>query len=118
MKYDTPTKTGKPYTSPITHGRRHNSNIQNKSNIYVLINQLIKPDKILLGCTILCLPSYQAQQSGKLTTIFNSCTVNSKINGTPKGVYLPISKLHSIYAIVNSLAHNNLWLCYHGQLGK
>ena len=25
----------------------------------------------------------------------------------PKGVYLPISKLHSILAVANSLAHNN-----------
>ena len=24
------------------------------------------------------------------------CTINSKIDGTPKGVYLPISKQHSI----------------------
>ena len=29
------------------------------------------------------------------------CTVNSKINGTPKGVYLPISKLHFNSAVVN-----------------
>ena len=28
----------------------------------------------------------------------------------PKGVYLPISKLHSILAVANLLAHNNLWL--------
>ena len=35
--------------------------------------------------------------------------INSKINGTPKGVYLPISKLHSILAVANLLAHNNLW---------
>ena len=31
----------------------------------------------------------------------------SKLNGTPKGVYLPISKLHSILAVANLLAHNN-----------
>ena len=30
------------------------------------------------------------------------CTINSKINGTP------ISKLHSILAVANLLAHNNL----------
>ena len=28
----------------------------------------------------------------------------------PKGVYLPISKLHSILPVSNLLAHNNLWL--------
>ena len=30
-------------------------------------------------------------------------TVNSKINGIPKVVYLPISKLHSISAVANLL---------------
>ena len=52
---------------------------------------------------------------------FNSrdqqCTVTSKINGTPKGVYLPISKLHSILAVANLLAHNNKsQICYCGQI--
>ena len=32
------------------------------------------------------------------------CTIYSKINGTHKGVYLPISKLHSILAVENLLA--------------
>ena len=30
----------------------------------------------------------------------------------PKGVYLPISKLHSILAILNLLAHNSLYYGY------
>ena len=31
----------------------------------------------------------------------------------PKGIYLPISKLHSILAVVNLLAHNNIsQICY------
>ena len=34
-----------------------------------------------------------------------------------KGVYLPISKLHSMLAVANSLAINNLWL-YHMQVAK
>ena len=34
----------------------------------------------------------------------------------PKGVYFPISKLHSISAVVNFLVHNNLGLCYYGQV--
>ena len=39
--------------------------------------------------------------------------MNSKINGTPKGVYLPFSKLQSILTVANLLAHNNIWLsCY------
>ena len=36
---------------------------------------------------------------------------------TPKGVYLPISKLHSILAVANLLAHINISpICYCGQL--
>ena len=35
-------------------------------------------------------------------------TMNNKINGTPKGVYLLISKLNSILAVANLLAHNNI----------
>ena len=34
-------------------------------------------------------------------------TIASKINVTPKDDYLPISKLHSIIAVANLLAHNN-----------
>ena len=45
------------------------------------------------------------------------CAITSKINGTPKGVYLPISKLHSILAVANLLAHNNKsQICYCGQI--
>ena len=34
-----------------------------------------------------------------------------------KGVYLPISKLHSILAVANLLAHNNIsHICYCGQI--
>ena len=43
------------------------------------------------------------------------CTFASKINGTSKGVYLPISKLHSIL-VVNFLAHDKIsQICYCGQ---
>ena len=34
----------------------------------------------------------------------------------PIGVYLPISKLHSILALANLLAHDNSWLCYYGHI--
>ena len=45
------------------------------------------------------------------------CTTASKINVTPKGVYLPIWKLHSILAVANLLAHNNKsQICYCGQI--
>ena len=44
-------------------------------------------------------------------------TIDSKINVTPKGVYLPLSKLHAILAVANLLAHNNKsQICYCGQI--
>ena len=46
------------------------------------------------------------------------CTITSKINSTPKEVYLPILKVYSILAVSNLLAHNNLWLCYHGHVNS
>ena len=43
--------------------------------------------------------------------------IASKINVTPKGAYMPLSKLHSILAVANSLAHNNIsQICYCGQI--
>ena len=44
--------------------------------------------------------------------LFNPCrcTINNRINGKTKGVYLPISKLH--LAVSNLIALDNLWLCY------
>ena len=48
---------------------------------------------------------------------FISVTITSKVNDTSKGVYFPISKLHSILAIANLLAHNNKsQICYCGQI--
>ena len=44
------------------------------------------------------------------------CTINSKINGTPKSLYFPILKLRSILAVAYLLAYNNIWLCYYGQV--
>ena len=47
----------------------------------------------------------------------NKGTIPSKINVTPKCGYLPISKLHSILAVANLLAHNNKsQICYCGQI--
>ena len=44
-------------------------------------------------------------------------TITSKINDTSNGVYLPISKLYSILAVANLLAHNNVsQICYCGQI--
>ena len=46
------------------------------------------------------------------------CTINGKINGTPKGVYSPISKLHSILAVAILLAHNNITISYYVQVNS
>ena len=52
-----------------------------------------------------------------LFKLSNRCTIASKINGTPKAVHLPISKLQSILAITNLLTHNNIsQICYCGQI--
>ena len=66
---------------------------------------------------------YNLASGGKMLTwwllppsMLCRCTINIKIKGTPNGVYMPISKLHSILALANLLAHNNLWLCYYGQV--
>ena len=48
----------------------------------------------------------------------NDVQFNCKVNGTPKGVHLPISKLYSILAVANLLAFNNLWLCYYVQVNS
>ena len=45
-------------------------------------------------------------------------TINSKINGTAKGVYLRISKLHSILVITNLLPHNNITINYYMQVNS
>ena len=45
------------------------------------------------------------------------CTIASKINVTLKGEHLPITKLHSILAVANLLAHNKISLiCYCGRI--
>ena len=43
------------------------------------------------------------------------CTINSKINDTIKGVYLPSSKLHCILPVANLLAHNNITMAIMGK---
>ena len=45
-------------------------------------------------------------------------TINSKINGTSKCFYLPISNLHSILAVSNLLAHNNITITYYVQVNS
>ena len=43
-------------------------------------------------------------------------TITIKINGTTKGVYLLILKLHSILTTANLLAHNICQICYCSQI--
>ena len=44
---------------------------------------------------------------------YTCLVISSKINGTPKNVYLTISKQHSTLAVANLLAHNNIsQICY------
>ena len=45
-----------------------------------------------------------------------TCTVNSKMNRTTKYIYLSISKLHSVLAVANLLAHNNITISYYVQV--
>ena len=45
-------------------------------------------------------------------------TINSKIHGTPKGVYLVISKLHFILGVENLLAHKNTTINYYVQVNS
>ena len=55
--------------------------------------------------------------SFQLSLFCQHCTIASKINDTPKSVYLPISKLHSILAVANLLPHNNIsQICYSGKI--
>ena len=54
----------------------------------------------------------------KVMTILVWCTINSKINGTLKGFYLLILKLHSILAVLNLLGHNNITISYYVQVNS
>ena len=56
--------------------------------------------------------------STKIIIYIVLCTVNSKINGTPKDVYLTISKQHYISGVRNLLAHNNITMSYYVQVNS
>ena len=90
-----------------------------------LINKIFK--YIFLSCTRIIITNAKAviyvtgfiggMQTEYFCEGFFSCVIASKINVTPKGVHLAISKLNSILAIANLLAHNNLsQICYCGQI--
>ena len=49
--------------------------------------------------------------------LFTNWYITSKINGTPKGVHLLVSKLHTILVVANLLVHNNIsQICYCGEI--
>ena len=50
---------------------------------------------------------------GNWSIYFNIGTIASKINVTPKCVCFTISKVHSILAVANLLAHNNISQIYY-----
>ena len=84
-------------------------------------SDIIKKKMVFTGCIIqkeLALQQRWVQWIIKFHSfIFFLCTIVSKINGTPICVYLSISKLHSILAVANLLAHNNIsQICYSGQI--
>ena len=78
---------------------------------FIFIHFFILNYLILKGVLEAC-DSVDETQSNVITSVPVHCTVHctiaSKINGTPKGIYLPISKLHLILAVANLLAHNNI----------
>ena len=64
-----------------------------------------------------CLLQTKQNCYGVESSVRAACTIASKIDGTPKGVYLPISKPHSFLAVANLLAHNNKsQICYCGRI--
>ena len=68
------------------------------------------PDSVIIGKKL----KEKQTNRGKIIRL---CAIASKIYVTPKGVYLPISKLHSILAVANLLALNNKSrICYCGQI--
>ena len=72
---------------------------------------------LLLRCLLPMQTSAKSLKVRPVTLFTLWGTIASKINGTPKGVYLPISKLHSILAVANLLAYNNVsQICYCGQI--
>ena len=61
--------------------------------------------------------SLNLQMASKNEIICVVVTITSKINIINKGVYFLISKLHSILAVANLLAHNNKsQICYCSQI--
>ena len=86
----------------------HRSNKNKKRTIYsLLINVRFDVFFIFLVSLLLSI----------VTSIVFLPTINCKINSSLKGVYLSISKLHSILAVANLRTHNNISeICYSGQI--
>ena len=81
-------------------------NLTSKTEIFCYLIHWISPYITL---------SVQCSAFLKLSKLhfYVQCTIASKINVTPNSVFLPISKLYSILAASNLLAHNNIsQICY------
>ena len=71
----------------------------------------------ILICNLVTVTSKLEKWKLFLARFVLHCTIASKINGTTKGVYLPISKIHWISSFANLLTHNNICqICYWGQI--
>ena len=89
-------------------------------NIYSIkyLSNIINPDRAGLNLEV------STEQLGRVI-LFSSLVHLSTLmyhqqqsKWYPKDVYLSISKLNSILAVSNLLAHDNLWLCYYGQVNS
>ena len=86
----------------------HHKTWHNKRAFNNSINQLTAKNKV---------PQKIQLYELKLPFVSALCIVVSKINVTPKVVYLSISKLYSTLAVANLLAHNNISQIYYcGQI--
>ena len=89
-----------------------------------VLNNVLNCPSIRIELVAACLPfeshikNTHHQIFGLMHTVWLSSNLFIYIiNGTPQGVHLPISKLHSILAVANLLAHNNRsQICYCGQI--
>ena len=66
-------------------------------------------NNFIIWFTFICLRNGQVDIFCGNVYSADDSTTNSKINGTYKDFYLPISKLHSILSVPNLLAHNNIF---------
>ena len=57
-------------------------------------------------------------RSSKIRSVISVTYHKQQNKWYPKGVFLPISKLHSILAVANLLVHNNMTMSYYVQINS